>query len=67
MGLNDVRTCSVPLVPQPDQSHEVALYRHLLDPQFASITLHPGCARITSTSTHASNCFRHISFLCGRP
>ncbi len=39
MGLNDVRTRSVSVVPQPNESHEVALYRYLLDPQFAGMTL----------------------------
>lgn len=39
MGLNDVRMRSVSVVPQPNESHEVALYRYLLDPQFAGMTL----------------------------
>lgn len=39
MGLNNVRMRSVSVVPEPSESHEVALYRHLLDPQFAGMTL----------------------------
>jgi hypothetical protein len=39
MGLKDVRMRSVSVVPEPRESHEVALYRHLLDPQFAGMTL----------------------------
>lgn len=39
MGLKDVRMRSVSVVPEPRESHEVALYRHLLDPRFAGMTL----------------------------
>ena len=39
MGLNDVRMRSVSVVPESNESHEVALYRYLLDPRFAGMTL----------------------------
>jgi hypothetical protein len=39
MGLNDPGMRSVSVVPEPHESHEVALYRYLLDPRFAGMTL----------------------------
>jgi len=39
MGLKDVRMRSVAVLPEPGESHEVALYRHLLEPGFAGMTL----------------------------